>query len=289
MTAAPPSPNLLQLVHSTVELPTMPEVLVKLNEVMARPGVSVAQVADVVAADPAVAANMLRIVNSAYYALQTRVSSVSLAVSMMGFDTTKKVALKAAVFSAFAHRRDGAPRFDPTMFWRHAIYTGVAARALAQASPVFSDMHPEDGYIAGLLHDIGKIILMDKAGDAYAAMLEAAAERGCPESAAELEEFGFTHADVGSVLAIKWSLPEDLAIAIRSHHAPARDPVHRSLSSLVHAADWLAWRAQVPSTLDTPQAPFDEDVYEHLGLSPQQVEELTPQIAADFAASEMPW
>lgn len=289
MTDATTSPNLLQLVQRTVELPTMPEVLVKLNEVLAAPGVSAADVAQVVSADPAVAANVLRIVNSAHYGLQARVSSVRLAVSMMGFATTKKVALKAAVFSAFAERRAGDRHFDPAMFWRHAIYTGVAARTLATASPVFSTMHPEDAYIAGLLHDIGKIILMDKAGPAYTSMLRAAAARGCPEVDVEQDEFGFTHADVGSVLAIKWSLPEDLAIAIRSHHAPSRDPLHRSLSALVHVADRLAWCADQPSTLDTPQAAFDEGVYEHLGLSPLQVHELTPQIAAAFEASDMPW
>lgn len=289
MTEATSSPNLLQLVHSTVELPTMPEVLVKLNEVMATPGISAADVAAVVAADPAVAANVLRIVNSAHYGLQARVSSVSLAVSLMGFATTKKVALKAAVFSAFAQHLEGDQHFDPSVFWRHAIYTGVAARALAQASPVFSDVHPEDAYIAGLLHDIGKIILMDKAGPGYAAMLRKSAERGIPEVEVEGEDFGFTHADVGSVLAIKWSLPEDLAIAIRSHHAPLRDFANCPLSSLVHVADRLAWCANEPSTVETPQAPFDEGVYEHLGLSPDQVQGLTPHIAAAFEASEMPW
>lgn len=289
MPAASSSPNLLQLVHSTVELPTMPEVLVKLNEVLAAPGISAAEVADVIATDPAVAANVLRIVNSAHYGLQTRVASIRLAVSMMGFATTKKVVLKAAVFSAFAQRGAAGEHFDPSMFWRHAIYTGVAARALAQASPAHSNTHPEDAYIAGLLHDIGKIILMDKAGPAYAEMLRGAAERGLPESDVELEEFGFTHADLGSVLAIKWSLPEDLAIAIRSHHAPAHDPLNRSLSALVHVADRLAWCAQLPSTLDTPMAPFDEGVHEVLGLSPAQVQELTPQIAAAFETSDMPW
>ena len=102
-------------------------------------------------------------------------------------------------------------------------------------------------------------------------------------------DFGFTRADVGSVLAIKWSLPEDLAIAIRYHPAPARDPFHRSLSSLIHLADQLAWRAQIPSTLGTTIAPLDHEVYDQIGLSPEQVEELLPQIQDDFAASELPW
>lgn len=283
------STNILTLVNSTIDLPTMPEVLVKLNEVMADPDVSADDIAKVVAADPAVSTNLLRIVNSAYYGLQVRVSSISLAVSVMGFAMTKKVALKAAVFSAFSKRRDKIQHFDPSTFWRHAIYTGVAARTLAGASPVFAEMHPEDAYIAGLLHDIGKIILMEKSAPQYLAALRKSVDRGCPETEVELEDFGFTHADVGSVLAIKWSLPEDLAIAIRYHHAPARDPFHRSLSSLIHLADQLAWRAQIPSTVGTTPCRLDEDVYEQTGLTAELVEDLLPLVQDDFGASEMPW
>ncbi|MBL9078175.1 MAG: HDOD domain-containing protein [Planctomycetes bacterium] len=275
--------------NNTIELPTMPEVLLKLNEVIGNSDASAADVAKVVSKDPAVSTNILRIVNSAYYGLQVRVSSVSLAVSVMGFNMTKKVALKAAVFSAFGKRREKIQHFDPLAFWKHAIYTGTAARTLAQSAPAFADVHPEDIYIAGLLHDIGKIILMEKAAPRYLAMLRRAVQEKRPETEIEVEDFGFTHADVGSVLAIKWSLPEDLAIAIRYHHSPSRDPFHRSLSSLIHLADQLAWRAGTPSTVGPSLAPLDHEVYGHIGLDPARVEELLPQIQEDFAASELPW
>jgi HD-like signal output (HDOD) protein len=150
-------------------------------------------------------------------------------------------------------------------------------------------VHPEDIYIAGLLHDIGKIILMEKAAPRYLAMLRRAVQEQRSETQVESEDFGFTHADVGSVLAIKWSLPEDLAIAIRYHHAPSRDPFHRSLSSLIHLADQLAWRAGSPSTVGTSVAPMDHEVYDCIGLDPTTVEELLPQIQEDFAASDLPW
>lgn len=283
------STNILGLVNNTIELPTMPEVLLKLNEVIGNADASAADVAKVVSKDPAVSTNILRIVNSAYYGLQVRVSSVSLAVSVMGFNMTKKVALKAAVFSSFGKRREKIQHFDPLAFWRHAIFTGVAARTLAANAHAFGDVHPEDIYIAGLLHDIGKIILMEKAAPRYLAMLRRAVQEQRAETAVEAEDFGFTHADVGSVLAIKWSLPEDLAIAIRYHHSPSRDPFHRSLSSLIHLADQLAWQAGSPSTVGTTLAAMDPEVYGHIGLEPGRVEELVPQIREDFAASELPW
>lgn len=284
-----PSTQIIGLVNDTIELPTMPEVLVKLNDVMANTDASAADVATVVSRDPAVATNILRIVNSAYYGLQVRVSSVSLAISVMGFNMTKKVALKAAVFSAFGKRREKIQHFDPVAFWKHAIWTGVAARAIGSIAKPFADRHPEDLYIAGLLHDIGKIILMEKAAPKYLAMLRKAVQQQRPETEVELEDFGFSHADVGSVLAIKWSLPEELAIAIRYHHAPSRDPFHRSLSSLIHLADQLAWRAGNPSTVGPVLAGMDADVHAQIGLDPARVDELLPQILDDFAASELPW
>jgi HD-like signal output (HDOD) protein len=218
-----------------------------------------------------------------------RDSSVTLAISVMGFNMTKKVALKAAVFSSFGKRREKIQHFDPLAFWKHAVFVGIAARTLAANSDKFADMHPEDAYIAGLLHDIGKIILMEKVAPRYLAMLRKSVQQNRAEIDVESEDFGFTHADVGSVLAIKWALPEDLAIAIRYHHAPAKDPFHRSLSSLIHIADHLAWRGQNPSTVGTPMAVLDQESYAHVGLTPEKIEQLLPEILEDFAASELPW
>lgn len=229
-----PSTNILGLVNSTIELPTMPEVLVKLNEVMARADASAADVAKVVGADPAVATNVLRIVNSAYYGLQVRVSSVSLAISVMGFNMTKKVALKAAVFSAFGKRRDKIQHFDPLVFWKHAVFTGVAARTLAGASSVFADMHPEDAYIAGLLHDIGKMLLVTYLNDAS----KGASFQG---SAVEFERatIGIDHTEAGALVTAKWNLAADIQDAIKSHHEVAPTAVTRG-AAVVRLADAVA-------------------------------------------------
>ncbi len=283
------STSILNLVNKTLELPTIPEVLVRLNAVIASEDSSADDVAQVISTDPAVSANVLRIVNSAYYGLQVRVSAVSLAVSILGFSMTKKVALKAAVFSVFAKKKDVVENFDPQGFWKHSIYTGVAGRTLAAASPRFAGNHAEDIYICGLLHDIGKIILAEKSPTEYADILRIAAQSGRPEIDVENEVLGFSHADIGSVLAIKWFLPEDLTIAIRYHHAPDKDPFHKSLSSLIHLADHLAWSAGNPSTRGTRVPELLHEVYDEVGLDPQMVEDLLPQIQEDYAATGLPF
>lgn len=281
--------DLLNLVNRTLELPTLPEVLLRLNEVMADPESSVDDVARVISADPAVATNILRLVNSAYYGLRVRVSTVSLAVSIMGFAMTGKVALKAAVFSRFAKKVGGFEHFDPESFWRHSIFTGVAARTLGGHCGRFSTMHAEDLYICGLLHDIGKILLFEKLPDRYAGLLADAAATGRSEIETEAEVLGFSHSDVGAVLAIKWSLPEDLAIAIRYHHGPGKDEFHRALSSLIHLADHLAWSAGFPSTRVPSTTRLDATIYDDVGLDPRDVEGLLPQIVEDYEAMGLPW
>jgi HD-like signal output (HDOD) protein len=120
-------------------------------------------------------------------------------------------------------------------------------------------------------------------------MLRKSAQLQRPETEVELEEWGFTHADVGSVLAIRWCLPEDLAIAIRYHHSPSKDPFHRSLSSLIHLADQVAWQAGCPSTVGTTQPTLQAEVYAHTGLDAAKVASMLPQIREDFAATERPW
>ncbi|MHC4079603.1 MAG: HDOD domain-containing protein [Planctomycetota bacterium] len=284
------SSSILKLVNKTLELPTLPEVLIKLNQIIAEPESTADDVAKVISTDPAVSTNILRIVNSAYYGLQVRVSSINLAVSIRGFSMIKKVALKAAVFSMFARRKQNkCKHFDPAAFWKHSIFTGVAAKVLGAESTRFRDHHGEDLYICGLLHDIGKIILLENEEEKYTHLLAQAAQNSRPELDVETQMLGFNHADVGSVLAIKWFLPEDLTIAIRYHHAPAKDPFQKSLSSLIHLADRLAWNSSYPSTVDTKAPELDIDVYDQICLDPQTVEGLLPQIHEDFDATDMPW
>ena len=275
-------PGILELVNKTVKLPTIPTVLLKLNEVVNDPESSAEDVAKVISCDPSITTNILRIVNSAYYGLQVRVSSINLAVSIMGFNMTKKVALKAAIFSVFGKKKNAVSQFDPELFWKHSIYCGVAAKVLAGETPYFSGLHPEDIYISGLLHDIGKIILFENVPDLFLKALEASARQGVPFSQAEEEVLGFTHSDVGSVLAIKWFLPEDLTIAVRYHHNPAKDPFSKSLASLIHLADWLAWKEGKISAPKVPPPQLEEEVYEKLGLEPEQLEDLAEKVRQEF-------
>jgi HD-like signal output (HDOD) protein len=130
---------------------------------------------------------------------------------------------------------------------------------------------------------------MEKASEKYLPILAKVAAGDRSELEVETETLGFNHADLGSVLAIKWFLSEDLTIAIRYHHTPSKDPYQQDLSSLIHLADHIAWTSGNPSTSGTPTPPMENEVYDHVGLDPQQVEDLLPKIQDDFLATGLPW
>ncbi len=284
------TPSILDLINRTLELPTLPDVLVKLNEVMNDPESSAEEVANVISLDPAVSTNILRIVNSAYYGLQVRVGSVNLAVSIMGFNMTRKVALKAAVFSVFAKKSNKkVPNFDPNTFWQHSIYTGILARTIGHSSQKFTGLHPEDLYICGLLHDIGKIILVENAPENFNEILRVGLEENRNLLELEQEILGFTHADVGSVLAIKWFLPEDLTIAIRYHHCPDRDPFNKTLSSLVALSDALAAKNGKPALSKARYEDPDPELYEIVGVQEEDLGALIEKANEEYARSEIGW
>ncbi len=284
------APSIVDLINRTCSLPTLPDVLLKLNEVMADPEASADEVAQVISLDPSIATNILRIVNSAYYGLQVRVSSVNLAVSIMGFNMTRKVALKAAVFTQFSNRDAcTVPHFDLSQFWRHSIYTGVAARTLGQATDALAGTHPEDLYICGLLHDIGKVILLESAREPFGDAIAASVRDQRSLQAVEQEVFGYTHADVGSVLAIQWFLPEELTIAIRYHHEPESDPFYKTLSTLVGVADASA-SARGHGAIEGELVPsVSEAALATIGLGQDDVDNLLDEADAEFAANGTPW
>ena len=142
-----------------------------------------------------------------------------------------EVPIRELCDEARASRSSFYARFPDIDALTLVVFERFAARTLGQQSTQFVDSHAEDLYIAGLLHDIGKIIMLENEEKRYCEVLDQAAKSGRPELDVETEVLGFNHADVGSVLAIKWFLPEDLTIAIRYHHAPGKDPFQKSLSS----------------------------------------------------------
>lgn len=232
-----------QLIENVVTLPTIPTILAKLNSVIEDPEASAGKIAEVVSTDQSVSTKVLRIANSTFYGLRTKVSSVTQSVSILGTRVIRNLVLQATTIQAYKHLH-GHPEFNIDDFWKHSILVGIASQNFAKASNKLKGK-PDEYYAAGLIHDIGKVILMDCKTEEF--LMSVRNRAGGEESSAEAESkiFGFDHTHVGEHLARRWKLPEDLAAGIRYHHtAPSEvDPAHL-VGYLVGIADQFAHNFQ---------------------------------------------
>ena len=194
-------------------------------------------IAATIAKDPSMTAKMLQIVNSAAVGLARKVGSPFDAVQLLGLSTVRSLVLSAHIFSCFGHSR--LKNFSVTALWEHGMKTGQFACAIAQ----FENADPsdvEDSYTAGMLHDIGKLILADSLPEQFQKALALAAERDVPLSDTEFQVFGATHAGVAAYLFGLWGLPAQIVEAVAFHHSPGKSDV-RAFGPLtaVHVANVL--------------------------------------------------
>lgn len=228
-----------RLIDDLVTLPTLPTILLQINELVADQNSSAADVAGVIQTDVAIATKVLRLANSAYYGLRSKVSSVQHAIAMLGFNIIKNLAITATVFENF--QEGGAhPHFDHEQFWRHCVATGTLSRMLADRIGL-SRKEIEAAFICGLLHDVGKIILEQHLHDRFLEALDLTSTEHIPLVKAEQDLFDFTHAEVGALLAERWHLAPEIVTACQHHHQPlAAPPGEQLLPCVIHVADIMA-------------------------------------------------
>lgn len=230
--------QLRRVTEDLVALPTLPLVASQLLEAIADPETRSEEVARIVALDPALTGRTLKLANSDFYGFPRKVGSVDLAVVVLGANTVRDLVLSAAVFQTM-----GAGGSELTALWNHAMACGVAARVLADRTGY---RLAGEAYAAGVLHDIGKVVLRQSYPDRFEAIVALAREQRLSVAEAERGVLGSDHAEVGGWLAERWGLPADLVEAIACHHRPERAVVNPELVTLVHLANSLAERAGHP-------------------------------------------
>ena len=244
--AAGISERLLARVDS---LPTLPAIATRILELTLNEGVSSTELGKLLSQDPALTAKILKVVNSASFGLRFPVSSTGYAITVLGLQRIRTLILSLSIFETLSRVDEGGP-LDKTVFWRHSVASASGAKALAVAS---GRSNPEEAYVAGLIHDIGMLLLDTLASDLYVRILEEGKQKG-GDSFLELERLhlGTTHLEIGAELARQWNLPHALCAAIRYHQEPeATDDPYDSpaqrLAVVSAAADYLAWCAGYPS------------------------------------------
>ncbi len=217
------------------DLPTFPSTAIEVMRLAGDSESSAVELSKIIAKDPPLAVRILKLANSPYYGFARRISTIEWAIVALGFETLRETVLSLTMIDLF--RGPALKHFDPRRFWRHADDTATAARALAKE---IKYRLPGEAYTAGLLHDIGLLVLYKYFRDDFEEIQRLIYDGNLQPSQAELAIVGVTHADVGAWLADRWSFPSYFVEAIRYHHNPAFAEVNPTLTSIVHVANQIA-------------------------------------------------
>ena len=200
-----------------IRIPTLPTILTRINLLLQDPEAGIPDFGDVIDTDPPLAARVLKTANSAFYGHAESVRSTGQAVMTIGTRVLRVLVLQASLLGHYEHL-SGSEDLDPDTLWKHSILTGQLAQYLASMIDTPPGLTAESSYTAGLLHDIGKIILLDGLGEDYLGIVHEARTLNAPTFQLETQHLGFDHAYLGGVVARRWGLPGQTVEAIESHH-----------------------------------------------------------------------
>ncbi|HZP40409.1 MAG TPA: HDOD domain-containing protein [Candidatus Binatia bacterium] len=252
-------------------VPTLPKQLEAVARALEDADVNFESIAELIEVDQALTSQTLRLANSAFYGTQGKVGRVSQALVVLGAIVTRSLVLSSAVFDVENVSLRG--------FWEHSLGCAVAAGALAKVTGL---AQPEEATAAGLLHDLGKVVLLKELPDVFERLLARAAAEGLPFRRCERELLGVDHTDVAFWLVEHWGFPACLAEPIHHHHAPAHAAAAPNETAIVHVADALVRALGYGFGGDPLVPPIDAAAWARLRLSPAALDRVLDVFEADL-------
>lgn len=270
-------------------LPTLPEVVTRLEAMLGDPDAGLRQVAALVEQDPAVSAAVLKIVNSPLYrpASTRECSDIFSAIRRLGTAALRNIVMTSALLAAFSSSESQA--FDRREFWRHSISVGITGQAIFEfCAPDEPSLSKDVLHLAGILHDLGKIILDEHAPTEFRQAIERATTESLPLHRVEREGYDLDHAIVGAWLCRRWGLPEMLCDVVQYHHTPELLPQSpsRTLARIIHMANYVAHLHSLGAS-GNPVADYLPDVPTALGLDMSRLSELMDAVETEASKSEI--
>ena len=245
-------------VRGTPEIQSLPDVFRRINEVIDKPFASADEIAKIVMEDPGLSSRLLRLVNSSIFSFPGEIDTISRAIAIVGTSQIRDLALATCVIEMF---EDVSSEFvNMRSYWHHCLATAVCARLLAQYAEVDNF---ERYFVAGLLHDIGSVVIYLRGGR----RIKRCVERRQNLITAERAVFGFDHTDVGRELLRLWGLPDVLQEAVGAHHQPDRATRYPHVAWVTHIAEFLVEARDMGTNGEQRVSPVVEEAWLKLGLS----------------------
>lgn len=229
---------LKEIVSQIDALPSLPKIYVELVEQLKSEDASIDRIGDIISKDMGLTVKILKTVNSSFFGLRQKIAAPAKAVSMLGLDLVKAIVLISGAFDKFKNLK--YPCFSLEQMWKHAMLTGSLAKIIARTSGL-DHKGANTAFMAGLLHDIGKLLIAAYLPDSFAKINRLTSEKAISMAEAEVNVIGTTHAGIGAYLLGLWGLPDVILEATAFHHTPHKKPASRlNTATIVHVADALA-------------------------------------------------
>jgi HD-like signal output (HDOD) protein len=248
-------------------------IIEEVEAVLQDPESNLTNVGEVIEKDPDLTARLLKLGNSSFYGFPTRLETVSAAVSLIGIQQVQDLIVATSVVETFA---GVTPEFvNMESFWRHSLACGIGARFLA----ILKRMpNPEKFFVAGLLHDVGRLVLFSQVPKITQQIFELCRKKNVLLWEAETEILGYDHAQVGEALLRTWMYPGNLVHAVARHHHPLSSDLFRTESAIVHVADHLVNAAQIGSSGERHVPPLETKAWLLLNLPTDSLESVVASI-----------
>ncbi len=256
---------------------SVPTVYLKLKKALDDPDCTFDDFSKILSADAALCGRVLKIVNSAFFGFSVKIETITHALNILGTEQLNELALAVSVMGKFKGIPEDLVSMDS--FWRHSIACGVISRKIASD---FNLSNSERYYVAGLLHDIGSLIIYKKTPDAERAVLQECAETNTNLFKVETKTFGFDHADVGGALLQSWKLSDNLYRAVLCHHFPEGSKLEIPLAEVVHVADYVAYDMGLGNSGECATPDLDLQVCGALGIEPSYLQEFRTDVVQEY-------
>lgn len=255
--------SVTEIVRQLQNLPTLSSVVTELLACVDQEDIDIATLARKVSHDQALTAKTLRFANSSFFGSQSRVTTIQQAISLLGLQSVRHLITATALAGHFP---DGdCAGFDAGAFWRHSIATAVCCKVLAMHLHLNQDF----AFTAGLLHDIGRLVLVSRFPQQYAATLAYRKRLDCDLLTAERAVLGVDHVDCGEALAAHWNFSETIQKAIAGHHEPESHG-NASIATIVHVANAIVHALDLNGAEDDLVPPLSQVAWDSLGLQERE-------------------
>jgi len=267
------------LLRGDIQVASLPIVYSRINEAVNNPRSSNADISNIISDDPGLTSRLLKLVNSAFYGFPSKIDTISRALFIVGTQQLRDLALSTSIINLF----NGISKslVDMESFWRHSIACGVAAKVLATYRR--PEVNVERFFVAGIVHDIGRLIIYKKKPEEAHQALLLAKNDGDLLHITERKIFGFDHADVGRLLMQRWKLPPNIEEVVAFHHQPQRAALYPMEAAVVHVADIIAHGLQLGSSGEHRVPALKESAWDLIGLPTSVLSPAVDQIEREAA------